>query len=133
MMTWRSMCLAVAAGLLGLCALAPARPEKAEKADVSIDLLPPVIVSAAERAIPGGKLTEAKVRRRKATAFYKLAGVKDGKASDMRVAADGTILKLDQDGKVKAARGKVNFTRIPGQTPARQIGVIEHTNIRESS
>lgn len=129
-MTWKPILFAAGLAVLASCALAPAKPDKA---DVPIADLPPAIVSAAEKAVPGVHLTEAKRRSRKATTFYKLAGNKDGKAYEMRINADGTVLKVEQEGAARARRGKVVLARIAGESPARQIGAIDHPAIRESS
>ena len=131
----------VAAG--GCClALVAAR---SHKADVPLEQVPQVVLAAAEKAVDGIALSEAKIRTKKSGVVFKLEGTADSRGYEIKVDAAGRVLDVERDdgaGRAGGAGGKSKKAAAPaaaliGETfpgsPAVRVGFIAHGAVRESS
>src|SRR5687768_10151040 len=127
--------LAAGAGCLSLVAA------RSHKADVPLDQVPQVVVKAAEKAVAGIALSEAKVRTKKSGVVFKLEGTAGAKGYLLKVDSAGTVLDVEQNGRARGRAPKGNGDAEPsgpiGETfagsPAVRVGYIRHPAIRESS
>jgi uncharacterized membrane protein YkoI len=67
--------------------------------DEEIDLadVPANVMAAAEAAVPGIRITEAEVEKKKGEMVYELEGEADGVEYEIKVNADGTVRKVKED------------------------------------
>ena len=72
-----------------------ARAEKEE--DIPLDKVPEKVLKAAQKAVPGIKLTEAEVEKTSKGLVYELEGTSDGIEYEIEVSADGKIAKIEKD------------------------------------
>lgn len=87
--------------------------EEAEGSEekVPLDQVPAAVKDAATKAVAGLTLTEAEVEVEDGVTVYELDGTADGKEYEVKVTADGKVLKAeqedeDEDGGEKAGKDK---------------------------
>jgi hypothetical protein len=134
------------AGLAACAACLALVAARSHKADVPLDQVPDVVVHAAEKAVTGITLSEAKMRTKKSGVVFKLEGTADHKGYEIKVDAAGTVLDVEEGpaagGVTRATRrtrprdaepvaGPIGET-FPG-SPAVRVGFIRHAPVRESS
>jgi hypothetical protein len=86
----RLMAVAVATVLAGCSSLE-------REARLPLAEIPGVVKAAAEQVLPGLVLAEAEVETKDGATVYELEGTADGRKCELRIRADGTVLRLKQD------------------------------------
>jgi hypothetical protein len=79
--------------VLGL-AVASAYAER--ETEIAIDQVPKVVLDAAEKAVPGIKLTEAEYTTKGEGRVYELEGTAGGKEYELHITAEGKVLDSDE-------------------------------------
>ena len=95
-MNWMSKLL-VAVILTLTAGITIANAEKEE--EIPISKVPKEVLKAAQKAVPGIKLTEAEVEKTKKGLVYDLEGTVDGKEYEIEVSAAGKVLEIEQEGE----------------------------------
>jgi hypothetical protein len=62
--------------------------------DIPLSDVPEKVLEAAQNAVPGIKLTEAEVEKTRKGLIYEIEGILDGKGYEIKVSADGKVLKI---------------------------------------
>ena len=131
----------IAAAAASSVACAPLLAAPRQKASVPLEQVPQVVVHAAEKAVGGITLTEAKLRAKRSGGVFKLEGIAAGKGYAIKVDAAGRVLDVEQEvprprrlanGRKAAQPGGPIGETFP-QSPAVRVGVIRHPSVRESS
>ena len=86
-----AVALALVTGVVVACA------EKEE--EVPLDKVPKIVLAAAQKAVPGIKLTEAEVEKTRKGLVYEIEGTLDGKEYEIEVSAEGKVLEIEQEGE----------------------------------
>ena len=71
-----------------------ASAEKEE--EIALSKVPEKVLEAAQKAVPGIKLTEAEVEKTSEGLVYELEGTLDGKEYEIEVSAAGKVLEIEQ-------------------------------------
>ena len=82
--------LSVAIGAFSGCG------EKEEK--IPLSEVPEVVLTAAQNAVEGIKITEAEIEKTSEGMIYELEGTADGKIYEIEVSPDGKIIEVEQEG-----------------------------------
>lgn len=85
-----------AAVLLFAATAVPARAER--ETEIALDKVPKVVLDAAEKAVPGIKLTEAEFTTTAEGRVYELEGVAGGKEYELHITAEGKVLDSEEAG-----------------------------------
>jgi hypothetical protein len=85
--------LAIAFSLAIGTAMAWAENEK----EIAISKVPKKVIAAAQKAVPGIKLTEAEVQKTGKGVVYEVEGTANGKQYEINVTEGGEVLKVQQD------------------------------------
>lgn len=64
--------------------------------DIPLSKVPKNVIKAAEKAVPGIKLTEAEMRKTSKGLVYELEGTADGKKFEINLSEDGKVLKVTE-------------------------------------
>jgi hypothetical protein len=67
----------------------------ATEREIPLSEVPEKILEAAQRAVPGIKLTEAEVEETKDGLVYEIEGMVDDKEYEIEVSADGEVLEVE--------------------------------------
>ena len=138
-MSWIRRSIAAAAAASVACVPLLAAPR--HKAAIPLEEVPQVVVHAAEKAVGGIALTEAKLRAKKSGVVFKLEGTAQGRGYAIKVDSTGRVLDVEQEaprlgrlarGRKEAQPGGPIGETFP-QSPAVRVGVIRHASVRESS
>ena len=93
-MNWFSMFLATVAVTLTVgISVASAGNEE----EIALSKVPKKVLEAAQKAVPGIKLTEAEVEKTSKGLVYELEGTLNGKEYEIKVSAAGKVLKIEKD------------------------------------
>ncbi len=65
--------------------------------DIPLDKVPTAVLEAAQKAVPGIKLTEAEVERTIKGLVYEIEGTLDGKEYEIEVSSDGKVLEIEDE------------------------------------
>lgn len=65
--------------------------------EIPLSQVPEIVIAAARQAVPNIKLTEAEVSETSHGLIYELEGTVDDKEYEIRVTADGKVLKVIQE------------------------------------
>jgi hypothetical protein len=87
----------VTAALFSLVVLTSCSEEEAE-VEIPVPAVPPKVLSAAEKALPGVEITEAEIERHEDDVVYELEGNLDGKKVEIEIHPDGTIKEVEHEG-----------------------------------
>jgi len=100
---------------LGLIACTVARGGDGNKKAVPLDQVPQVVKDAALKAVDGIKLTEAEMKTKDSLVVYELEGVVGDKKYEIKIAADGNVLKaeLDDDQGDKDDGDQMDLGQVP--------------------
>lgn len=82
--------------VLALCVAAGTVCPGAEK-DIALSKVPGKVLAAAKAAVPGITLTEAEVESTDKGVVYELEGVLAGSEYEIKVSADGKVLRIKQE------------------------------------
>ena len=116
---------------------------RSHKADVPLEQVPRVVIAAAEKAVDGITLAEAKLRTKKSGVVFKLEGTAGDRGYEIKVDAAGKVLDVERDdsagggGKKRRQHAPAVEAALIGETfpdsPAVRVGFIRHAAVRESS
>ena len=65
--------------------------------EIPLDKVPTTVLEAAQKAVPGIKLTEAEVERTIKGLVYEIEGTLDGKEYEIEVSPDGKVLEIKEE------------------------------------
>ena len=65
--------------------------------DIPLNEVPDVVLKAAQKAVPGIKLTEAEVETTPDGVIYELEGKLDGKEYEIKLSSDGKVLEIEEE------------------------------------
>ena len=65
--------------------------------EIPLDKVPTAVLEAAQKAVPGIKLTEAEVERTIKGLVYEIEGTLDGKEYEIEVSSDGKVLEIEEE------------------------------------
>ena len=84
--------------VFGLCASRTTVAEENEQEEkIGLDKVPAEVKAAAEKAVPGFTATEAEKETKKGVVVYELDGTVNGKKYEVKVDANGAVLKSGED------------------------------------
>ena len=70
---------------------------QAREKDIPLSKVPKVVLEAAQKAVPGIKLTEAEIQKTDKGTVYEVEGMADGKKYEINIAEDGKVLSVKED------------------------------------
>ena len=65
--------------------------------EIAVSSVPPVVMDAARGAVAGLQVTEAEMERKDGQTVYELEGMANGVEHEVKVTADGKVLKVKED------------------------------------
>jgi hypothetical protein len=65
--------------------------------EIALSKVPEKVLAAAQKAVPGIRLTEAEVEKTHKGLVYELEGTADGKEYEIEVSAKGKVLKVEEE------------------------------------
>jgi len=65
--------------------------------EIPLSKVPRIVIEAAEKQVPGIKLTEAEVEQRSDGEVYELEGSADGKQYEINISAEGVVLRTSAE------------------------------------
>ena len=68
-----------------------------DEKDIPLDKVPTAVLEAAQKAVPGIKLTEAEEERTLKGLVYEIEGTLDGKEYEIEVSSDGKVLEIEDE------------------------------------
>jgi len=68
-----------------------------DEEEIPLAKVPKNVLEAAQKAVPGIKLTEAEVEKTRKGLVYELEGTLDGKEYEIEISADGKVLEIEQE------------------------------------
>jgi len=69
----------------------------ASAGEIALSKVPEKVLVAAQKAVPGIKLTEAEVEKTHKGLIYELEGTAEGKEYEIEVSAEGKVLKVEEE------------------------------------
>ncbi len=87
--------LSVAAGLMLVIGITMAG--LASAGEVALSGVPERVLAAAQKVVPGIRLTEAEVEKTHKGLIYELEGTADGKKYEIKVSAEGRVVKMEEE------------------------------------
>ncbi|MEE4659660.1 MAG: PepSY domain-containing protein [Halieaceae bacterium] len=82
---------------LALAAVLPACALFEQEEDIPLAEVPPVVMQAAQNAVPGITITEAELEKDDGEMIYELTGEADGQEYEIEIGADGSVLEIEQE------------------------------------
>jgi len=82
---------------LALAAVLPACALFEQEEEIPLADVPPVVMQAAQNAVPGITITEAELEKEDGEMIYELTGEADGQEYEIEIGADGSVLEVEQE------------------------------------
>jgi hypothetical protein len=112
---------ALAALVLGVFFAAGCFTVREKETKVGLDQVPPAVKAAIEKEVAGGTLQEIEMEKCCGGAVYEVEYVRDGRKTEVKFAADGTVMKCCHRGEKSCPRSqkcKPKACQMPRQAPA---------------
>jgi uncharacterized membrane protein YkoI len=91
----KSICRVLA--LVGMMILGSTVARAEKEKEIAISQVPQTVIAAAEKAVPGIKLTEAEVQKTEKGLVYEVEGSVDGQEYEITISESGEVLKVVQE------------------------------------